>query len=376
MHRKIKIAFVSCLLDIGGIETLILELCKRLMSSQRYLPLVCTFQKNGKLQTEFDSAGVPIFVIEKGYGTDWRLPLKLARIFRREKVNIIHTHNESQWLYGGIAAKLCQLPIVHTEHTAPDYHEKRWKMIERFLAMMTPQITTVSKGVAYFMTEHERIPSRKIKVIYNGVEVEKYTVSIDVKKQKKELNIRENELIVGNVSRLVPIKDHITLLYAFKDVSRRIPMAKLLIAGDGPLRDELLALRGKLGLHEKVNFLGFQRNIPALLKVFDVFAFSSIPSIKEGLSISVLEAMASGLPVVSTGVDGTAEAVINGKTGFVVPPKDATRMAEAICKLLLDREEAKSMGERGEERVKRYFNFEKMIKEYENIYDAIAKKSC
>lgn len=376
MHRKIKIAFLSYLLDIGGIETLILELCKRLMSSQRYLPFVCTFQKNGKLQAEFDSAGVPTFVIEKGYGTDWRLPLKLAGIFRREKVDIIHTHNESQWLYGGIAAKLCHLPILHTEHTAPDYHERRWKMIERLLAMMTPQITTVSRGVARFMTEHERIPSWKIKVIYNGVEMQKYTVNIDVNKQKKELDVRENELIVGNVSRLVPIKDHVTLLYAFKEVSQRIPLAKLLIAGDGPLKGELLALREKLGLHEKVNLLGFQRNIPALLKVFDVFAFSSIPSIKEGLSISVLEAMASGLPVVSTGTEGTAEAVINGETGFVVPPKDVTRMAEAICKILLNRERAKSMGERGEERVRRHFNFDKMIKEYENIYDAIVKKSC
>lgn len=371
MQRKIKIAFISYLLDIGGLETLILELCRKLISSEKFLPIVCTFQNNGKLQKEFEEADIPIFITEKKFGTDWTLPLRLARIFKEQKVDIVHTHNSSTWLYGGVAAKLCRLPLLHTEHTPPDYHERRWIIIEQMLAMITQQITAVSKGVADFLIGEGKISAEKIKVLYNGVDIKKYAEGADVKFPHEESSIQEIDMVVGNISRLTPIKDHATLLYAFKEVVQRAPRAKLLIVGDGPLKNELLCLRDKLGIKDKVEFLGFQRDIPQLLKLFNIFAFSSIPSIKEGLSMSVLEAMASGLPVVSTGIKGTAEAVIDGETGFIVPPREPKIMADAIYRLLLNREEAKRMGESGLERVKRYFSFEKMMSEYESIYQSM-----
>lgn len=370
MNRKIKIAFVTYLLDIGGLETLILELCRNL-DAKKYLPVVYTFQKNGRLQNEFENAGIPIIIIKKKYGTDWTLPIKLAKIFKESKIGIVHTHNESPWLYAGIAAKITNLPLVHTDHTFTDYHEKRWVRIYKILSMLTSQITTVSKGVADILVHQIGIPAHKVKIIYNGVDLTKYTKSIDVKAEKKNLSITERDVVVGNVSRLVPIKDHMTLIYAFRQVVQRVPYAKLLIVGDGPLKNKLLELRDKLGLEDSIKFLGFQRNIPDLLKVFDIFAFSSIPSIKEGLSISVLEAMASGLPVVSTGINGTAEAVIDGQTGIIVPPGEPQVMSEAICRLLFNSAEAKCMGEKGRERVKQHFSFEKMIGEYESIYDSI-----
>ena len=375
MNKKIKVAFVNYCLDVGGIETLILEMSRKLKEDM-FEPCVFIFERGGELKKEFINSKISVFEVKKSKGFDWILPIRLSLLMKHHNVDIVHTHNPSSWFSGGIAAKIAGIPNVHTEHTPPNYHKRRWERIERFLAMITNQITTVSKGVAKFMIEKEKISSAKVKVVYNGVDLKKYEMRTDLLRKRKELSLRETDIVVGNISRLVSIKDHTTLLYAFKKVNQLIPRAKLIIAGDGPLRDKLLHIRDELQLQNCVRFLGNRRDIPALLKVFDLFVFSSIPSIKEGLSIAVLEAMVSGLPVVSTGIKDTAESVVNGETGLIVPPKDPKAMSDAICRLLLNRKEAKRMGKRGRENVKQYFTFEKMIKEYKDIYNSACYSRC
>ena len=370
MNKKTKIAFVSYGLDVGGIETLILDICKRL-DKDKYSACVFTFQKDGKLQKEFERIDVPVYLERKAEGIDWMMPIKLAKRYKQLSIDIVHVHNQSTWLHGGIAAKLAGISLVYSEHTTPDctsQHTKRWEKIEWVLSKITNQITTVSNSIAKFMVDDAGISTKKIKVIYNGIETKNYDIEVDTKAKRRELGIMETDLVVGNVASLLPKKDPKTLLKAFKLVLEEVPSAKLLMAGDGQLKNELLQLKDELQLDGSVKFLGNRRDIPELLKIFDVFALSSI---KEGFPIAILEAMASGLPVVATDVDGNAESVIHGKTGIIVPSRNPEALAAAICKLLANKENATFIGEMGRRRVRKYFTFEKMMQGYEDIFDSI-----
>lgn len=365
---RIKVAFITYLLDIGGIETLILEICRNI-DRNAYDPYVFVFQRDGKLEDELRSMGIPVYLVEKRPGTDLGLVLRLMRLFRRLNIDVVHTHNQSPWLYGGIAAFLSGKPLIHTEHTVvdyhPQYHPERWKKIERWLSLITYRITTVANSVAAFLTAEEGIPSSKINVIHNGVKTSVYDKHTDVCSKRASLGINDTDFVVGNVARFYPNKDHKTLLKAFEIVSRNIGQAKLMLAGDGPLKDELVAVADKLGLSGKVNFLGNRRDIPEVLKTFDIFALSST---REGFPIVLLEAMAAGLPVVATDVDGNSELVNDGRTGILVPSGNAEALARAICDMASGRQDVKRMGEEARQAVRSRFNFENMIASYDAIY--------
>ncbi len=366
-NKKIDLVFVNLNLGMGGIETLILEICKRL-DTKKFSPKVCVFEKDGILQNEFERAGIPVHALERKDGLDVTLPIRLALLLKRIGADIVHTHNHSVWLYGGIAARILSLPLVHTEHTSPDYNKEKWYKIERWLSYITDRITTVSNSVGKFMEERERIASDKITVIHNGIDTKIYSKYVDRDVKRKELNLADSDQIIGNIARFFPNKDHACLLKAFKLVVEKIPSAKLLIAGDGPLRNELFELTEKLALTSTVKFLGNRRDIPELLRIFDVFALSSI---KEGLPITLLEAMASEVPTVATDVDGNPELVVHNQTGYIVPARDPNSLADKIITLLMDKEKAKRMGEMGRVRAEEEFSFEKMSAKYDVLYSSM-----
>ncbi|MBI2870413.1 MAG: glycosyltransferase [Candidatus Omnitrophica bacterium] len=368
---RVHILFVNYSLGMGGIETLILEIAKR-MDKNRFRASVCVFHQaeEVKLIQEFNEAGIPVYTFEKGRGVNWTLPFQIARLARSKGVDVIHSHNPSGWFYGGLTSLAARLPLVHTEHTSPDYDFKRWYAIERCLARITARITAVAGSVARFMREEEGI-RKPVEVIYNGVEAALYDIQIDRAQKRKELGLDEKTPAIGIVARFFPEKDHKCLLEAFTKVVARIPRARLLIAGDGPLRDELVTCKDKLGLDGQVTFLGNRRDIPEFLKALDLFVLSSY---KEGLPVVLLEAMAAGLATVATDVDGNPELVLDKKTGLVVPAKNPRALADAICELIADPARAGRMGEEGRRIVREKFNFRQMITAYESIYEVLARK--
>jgi glycosyltransferase involved in cell wall biosynthesis len=183
--------------------------------------------------------------------------------------------------------------------------------------------------------------------------------------------LQTGELVLGMVARFFPQKDHRSLLTAFSQIVKQVPQAKLLFMGDGPLRKELEEYGDQLGLNGSVRFLGIRRDIPELLQALDLCILSTH---KEGLPIVLLEAMASSKAVVATAVDGCPELVIQGETGFVVPPEDPEALAHSIIELLTDRDQIQRMGLKGRERVRKLFTFEKMMQSYEEIYRSCARK--
>jgi glycosyltransferase involved in cell wall biosynthesis len=237
---------------------------------------------------------------------------------------------------------------------------------ERSLAKITDTIICDSNDVANFMIYKQSINSKKIMVILNGIDVEKFQRNIDTTNKKAELQIGEDEMVVGSVGRLVQVKDYPTLLKAFAIITNKINKCKLVILGDGILRAELEAYVNENGLSKKVMFLGSRRDIPEMMQIFDVFVLSSV---SEGLPIALLEAMAAGIPVVATMVGGIPEVVVDGGTGLLVPPQNPAVLAEAISSVLLDKEKARYMGTSGRHRVVESFNLSNTSQSYEQVYD-------
>jgi sugar transferase (PEP-CTERM/EpsH1 system associated) len=368
MNTAHHVMYVNYSLGIGGIETLILELCRRL-DRTRYAPSVCVFEAGGKLQKEFEQLGVPVHVLAKAKGTDLALPVRLARLFREHKVSIVHTHNPFAWLYGCLGARLAHLPLVHTQHNSMRHpsgaHRGKWIIAEKMLSLLTGRITAVSASVADYMVQVERISRGKIDVILNGIDPAAYVRATDAAATKRGLGLQDVPLIIGNIARFYPAKDQRTLVRAFATVAAVVPGARLLLVGDGPQKAATARFAAEAGIAGKVLFLGQRRDIPELLQIMDIFVLSSV---KEGLPIALLEAMAAGVPVVATDVDGNPELVRNGVTGIVVPPRSPEAMARAILRLHADRRLAGEMGSRGHQRVRDDFAFETMIHKYEHLY--------
>lgn len=363
--KKTHVLFINYSLDVGGIETLILEICRK-MDRLKYQPFVCSFFESGKLKGEFEKIDVPVLTAPKTLSLDWKLPFRLAAFMRELDIDVVHTHNPSVWLYGGIAAKLAGLPLVHTAHSPSDYHSERWNYIEHLLSYFTQKIVPVSNYVGRYMIKEEGISAQKVRVIYNGVKADEFSVKIDGAEQRKQLGLSAEDFVYLIVARLTPVKDHATLLSAFKKVKAASPRAKLLIAGEGPLDAPLKAQAKELGLGDSVRFLGNRRDIAQLHRAANVFVLSSV---KEGMPIVLLEAMASKLPVVVTNGGGSPEIVLDRKTGLVVPSQNPDAMAAALSWMEKNPAEAGQMGERGRDRVLEQFTFEKMVNAYYSVYD-------
>ena len=260
------------------------------------------------------------------------------------------------------------LATVHNRY----YIFEKWtrRLSYKVLISHVQKIVAVSKDIQNLLKKDLKLLPQKIKLIYNGIDISRFEKKFAQEKLRKELNLSREDLILGNVGNLREVKDHHTLILSFSKVSPFFPQAKLLIIGEGELKPNLLNLRAELGLENKVLLLGHRDDIPSLLDLMDIFVLSSR---LEGCSISILEAMASGKPVIATRVGGNPELVLEEKTGFLVPSAEPEKLAETIVQLLKDEKQRKKMGEEGKKRVKDKFSRESMVKNYEELYSQILR---
>lgn len=367
-HREesapIPLLYLNHSMEVGGIETLIYDLLSRL-KQKGFLPSVCVFSGGGSLEEKVKASGVQVYCLNKREGIDFRLPLRLRRILKKEGTKILHTHNFFAWLYGAVAARgIKGLRHIHTEHSNVD--KKRRATAERVLSHITDMIVCVSEAVRQSMIENQSILPHRVAVIHNGVDVERFYPDHEKRiATRAKVGIKRNAPVVGIVARLAPIKNHGSLVKAFFRLSEDIPAAALIIVGDGELKDKLMRQANDMNLSKRVLFLGERHDIPELLNAMDVFV---LPSLSEGHNITLLEAMATGLPVVATSVGGNAEVVLDGITGFLVPPNKHEMLSEKIEILLRDENLRSQMGKRSRVRIVEYFNMQKMINTYQGLY--------
>ena len=371
MLKQLNLMQIVYSLEVGGLENLVLNLVQKL-NKTKYDISVCSLSPKGKLEEKFNKIGVPVYHIEKRRGRDYSLCFRLANLFMKKRIDIIHSHNPAPWLYSCPAAKISGVKaIVHTEHSHLEISQKRLMKTELILSKFTNKIISDAQSVTEFLIEKQGISSNKIETISNGIDIERFETIADKNEIKTKLGMNSESLVLGCIARLEAVKDHASLLEAFAIVARKFPKVVLVLVGDGSQKEKLKEKALELGVKEKVFFLGTRNDAEKIIQIFDLFVLSSL---SEGLSLALLEAMAAKKPIVATKVGGNPEIVIDGETGFLVSAQDHYGLAEKISNLLNNPALMLAMGQKGYRRVESNFNIKKMVQDYERVYDRCLTK--
>ncbi len=286
---------------------------------------------------------------------------KLIKVIRKERFDIVHTYLFSENILGVIAAKITGVKVVITgRRDTGMLVQGGWQNIlaYRLTNRWVDKIVCVSEAVRKVVLAKEKVRSNKVVVIHNGVDISKFN----------RPSSKKNEFTVGMVANFSWIKGHKDFIEAARLILREVPNTKFLLIGDGAEKEHIAYLVERLGLKEKMLFLGKRDDVPNLLSATDV---SVNASYSEGMSNTVLESMAAGVPVVATAVDGNLETVINGETGILVPPGNPQEMAKAIVTLLKDKDLSRRLGKNGKLRIQDRFTAEKMIGNMQNLYERL-----
>ena len=360
-----KVVHVVLGLDVGGLERMVLRLLARTDRS-RFSPMVVALDTPGALAPDLARLGVPLSLVQRAPGVDARLPCRLAAWLASERAGLVHTHNATPHLHGAIAARLRGIPIVHTKHgrNAPDARRK--VLWNRVASMLSDRVVAVSDDARHVAIEVERVDARKVVTIVNGVDTQEFKPRVDVATARAALGIPAHGFHVGCVARLDAVKDHHTLLHAFARLRAARPelSAHLTLIGGGPQRALLEQRASATDLAGAVTFAGELRDVATIYAAFDVFALASR---SEGISLTLLEAASSGLPIVATRVGGNGEVVSDGSTGFLVPPRDPAALATALA-VVADHPDRVALGAAGRARVVQGFSVERMAGAYHALY--------
>jgi sugar transferase (PEP-CTERM/EpsH1 system associated) len=324
---------------------------------------ICSTTPAGDLRRSV-APRVPVYELRRREGNDVRLLWDLCRLFRRERPDVVHTHAWGTLLEGLVAARMARVPvIVHGEHGTLQLKAHQ-RVLQRWGWGSVDRLLSVSSRLAERIVETTGFSLARITTIRNGVDLTRFSGDNRVQ-ARQSLGISAGSVTIATLGRLVEVKDHVTLLEALAIVRRQGHECLALIAGDGPLRQALTERAAALDLDGTVRFLGHRADAEAVLAAADVFVLSSR---SEGLSNTILEAMASGLPVVATRVGGADEMVEDGATGMLVPPGNPEALAAAIAALIGDADLRRRLGRAARARAERDFSLEGMLRGYETLY--------
>jgi glycosyltransferase involved in cell wall biosynthesis len=354
--HKTRVAHVTLGLDMGGQEKLLVEFARH-ADRARFDVQVVSLGPRGVLAEGVEACGCPVTALEAPAGFRAGLFWTLARWFRRQRIDVVHTHDNRPLIYGAAAARLARVGrVIHTQHGQSLRLSRRQTRLVNFMAGLTDRFVCVSNDSARLAVEQGVNPC-KVGMVWNG---------IDTKRFRFAPNAGGPVVTVG---RLQPEKDHDTLIRAAALAARRDTAFRLEIAGDGPCLPRLREVTAELGLEQTVRFLGQVGDVPALLRRSGLFV---LPSVSEGVSLTLLEAMASGVAIVATSVGGNPEVVVDGETGLLVPPRDPAALADAFLRLRRDDADRRRLIAAGRERVEEWFDVRRMVADYEAHYAAEA----
>lgn len=357
---------------VGGLENGVVNLLNHL--DDRFQHTILCLSKSGPMAERIEDRDVS--VLELGLPTDkFRFPIvKLARVFREIAPDIVHSRGWSS-VDAISAARVARVPcVVHGEHgweaADPQGRNRKRIVVRKCLSPLVDRFITVSDHLKRWLTQTVGISARKVTRIHNGVDIRRF--STGERDQARELlGLDQSVFTIGTVGRLDPVKDHESLLKSFASIIASGRPACLLIVGEGPMRREIEALAVQLGISDRVKLLGERRDVPMVLKAFDAFTLTSLA---EGISNTILEAMASGLPVVATRVGGNPELIEHGVTGQMIPARNVAALTEALQSYLNDPELRRSHGVNAHEKAVQNFSLERMATQYADLYLDLAAR--
>lgn len=362
----LRVLFVITSMPVGGAETLLVNLIRRL-DRDRFAPELCCLKELGPLGEEL-AKEVPTHSRLLACKYDLRVAPRLVKLMRQRRIDAVVTVGAGDKMFWGrLAAKFAKVPVVCSA-----IHSTGWPdnigRLNKTLTAVTDAFIAVAQPHGRYLVEHEGFPQAKVRVIANGVDLQRFQKTPDGRALREELDIPASVPLVGIVAALRSEKNHQLLLDAMRLVRRSVPQAHLLIVGDGPERPRLEAHAGALGIASTVHFCGTRSDVPALLSLLDVFVLTSH---NEANPVSILEAMAVGKPVVATNVGSVKETVAHAKTGYLVTPGDADETAHRIASLLLNPLGARAMGAAGRTIVADHWSLDAMVRGYEDLLEEI-----
>jgi glycosyltransferase involved in cell wall biosynthesis len=371
-------------LGLSGKTKLVAHLASH-VDRKRFQPLVATLSPpDGILAAELRSHGVPVVHVPCDPGLRPSVVGRFVNLFRKTRADVVHCFNPRQMLYGGLAAATLSRPAIGTlsafacipgDREYPflyqQFHTRsgRNRLRNRMVAHLMKRIATVSRAAGETFCKTNAIPQHKLRVIGYGVDIDKIQrVSPEqIRRVRTEVGAGESELLVGSVGRLVGQKDYPTQLRAFAMIAQRYPV-RMVIAGGGPLDGELKALSHELGISDRLFWLGERTDIPVVLRALDAFV---IASQFEPYGVSVLEAMAAGLPIISTDVNELPTILDHGRAGKLVPAEQPEPMARALEELICDREQRQRLGEAAHTVAQTRFSLRSTLASYEALYEEV-----
>ena len=353
--------------EIGGAENFVLNLVRKTDRS-RYEPSICVFAEDGPLREQAEALGVPVFRIKPG-----SVPvtaLRLIRLLRAERPDLIHAHSIAPGFYGAVAGALCRIPVLTTRHGRPEDSAKP-SLTRMISTRFTDRFVAVSEEVRRLLISMTKIPAEKIFSIVNGIDTQRFAGTRNTA-LRAEFGIPENAFLFGTVGRLNHTKAQDLMIHALKTLRDQGADARLVIAGDGDRREKLDHLIAELQLQDRARLLGARHDVPAILRGLDAFVLSSVD---EGVPLSLLEAMAAGLPCVATAVGGIPEVISHEHNGLLAPAGDAAALAAAMQRLLDEPDLRRHIAANGAETVRTRFSIETMVQSYCRHYDDLLQES-
>ena len=372
-RQRIRVAFCIDNMGIGGTELNALRTAERLDRSRFDVLAVC-LQDQGPLLARYRNAGIPVLTLplRRLYGARaLRYGVRLARHLVRQRVDIVHSHDVYNNIFATTWSLIARTPVViASRRWWDDVPRPALRVANRYSYRFAHCVVANSPTIADLLVSEERVPADRVAVISNFVDESAFTAPAADERERllASLGLSPGSLVLGCVAGLRAVKDHATLIAAVAVLRARWPELRLVLVGDGEMRPALEQLTSTLGVADIVRFAGLRPQEPNLHHLFDISVLSSI---SEAFPNSIVEAMAAGKPVVATRVGGVADAVVDGETGLLVPPRDAAALAAAVDQLLIAPERRHGMGAAAAARARARFHASTVLSALESLYDGL-----
>ena len=372
------IAHVVFRFDTGGLENGVVNLINHL-PRDAYRHAVIALTDITDFRRRVLRADVQFIALQKPAGHAYRLYPRLFKLFREMRPAIVHSRNLAA-LETVVPAWAAGVPIrIHGEHGRDmlDLHgaNRRYQWVRKLYRPFVTHYIALSRDLERYLCTNVGVPAARVEQIYNGVDAQRFRPAETGRGQIEGCPFRDPRFwLVGTVGRMDPVKDPLNLVRAFIQALQLAPSKRermrLVLVGDGALYSEARALLGQAGIADLAWLPGERNDVPDILRGLDCFV---LPSLGEGISNTILEAMATGLPVIATNVGGNGELVEAGTTGELVPAGDPHALAQRMLAYARDREAAKAAGRNGRARIEREFSLEAMLGRYKGLYDRLLR---
>ncbi len=364
---KPTICHVLHSLEVGGAEILAKQFAYQ--GAERFNMVFACLDRLGSMGESLMAEGFPVQVVGRSPGFDWGAVRRLARFFDQHRVSVVHAHQYAPFFYSSLARGLSNKPsILFTEHgrSFPDF--RRWKRVlaNRFLLSRRDRIVAVGEQVRQALITNEGFAPRRVEVIHNGVPVDNFTPTPESRATaRRELGIEPDCFLIVQVARLNALKDHVTAVETIGQLVKNHPQVRLMLVGEGEERNAIEEAVAAHNLQKHVTLVGVQRDVRRFLFAADAFLLTSV---SEGIPLTLVEAMAAGLPCVATSVGGIPEIIQNGQSGLMAQPKSFDELANHLRRLISENSFRLQIASAGTLRAREHFSDKVMHRAYQRSY--------